>query len=308
MTRVLIDPDGLERTARVLDHVADEYHGLARELHAFPSLPGPIGGWVDAERGRVAGGLNAQAGALHSIAGRLRERAREARMAGAADGRDRGGKLPDRLPHWPVRPPPLQPRPAEAAASPEDFLQWLREQVAVTPMPGRFGLAPGFMRATTSRGGTDAAIVLLGLLIMVGALVVGGGLVEMSQSQSQDSSKSKPQSVPTEADTSTRCTPQPTFDPDPLSGYRQQLDPATLDAARRELHGEVVKRKPDGTPFDHVGKVKKAQAGLKNTIADMKNVLRRQGCSPAQRAEAERIISEASRLLDYSEKYVPSGS
>ena len=308
MTRVLIDPDGLERTARVLDHVADEYHGLARELHAFPSLPAPIGGWVDAERGRVAGGLNAQAGALHSIAGRLRERAREARMAGAADGRDRGGKLPDRLPHWPVRPPPLQPRPAEAAASPEDFLQWLREQVAVTPMPGRFGLAPGFMRATTSRGGTDAAIVLLGLLIMVGALVVGGGLVEMSQSQSQDSSNTKPESVPPAADAGVKCTPQTAVDPDPLANYRKDLDRATLDAARRELRGEVVARKPDGTPFDHVGKVKDVQKGLKNTIARMQARLRQPSCSPVQRAEAERIISEASRLLDYSEKYVPSGS
>src|SRR5262249_41242473 len=121
MTRVLIDPDGLERTARVLDHAADEYHGLARELHALPSLPGPIGGWVDAERGGVAGGLDAQAGTLRSIAGGLRERAREARMADAVDARDRRGKLPDRLPHWPLRPPPLQRRPAEAS-SPEDFL------------------------------------------------------------------------------------------------------------------------------------------------------------------------------------------
>lgn len=44
MTRILVDPDALERAARVLDHVADEYHSLARELHAFPSLPGPVGG------------------------------------------------------------------------------------------------------------------------------------------------------------------------------------------------------------------------------------------------------------------------
>jgi putative RNase toxin 28 of polymorphic toxin system len=308
LTRVLIDPAGLERTARVLDHVADEYHGLARELHAFPSLPGPIGGWVDAERGRVAGGLYAQAGTLHSIASRLRERARGARMADAADGRDHRGKLPDRLPHWPLRPPPLQPPPAEAAPPPEDFLQWLREQIAVTPMPGRFSVAPRFMKATTSRGGTDAAIVLLGLLITVGALVVGGGLVEMSQSKPQDSSQSKPESVPTAVDTGARCTPQTTFDPDPLANYRKDLDTATLDAARRELRGEVVARKPDGTPFDHVGKVKDVQKGLKNTIARMQARLRQPSCSPAHRAEAERILSEASRLLDYSEKYVPSGS
>jgi len=307
VTRVLIDPEGLERTARVLDHAAAEYHSVARELRAFPSLPGPIGSWVDAERGRLAGGLNAEAGALRSIAGRLRERAREARMADSVDARDRRGKPPDRLPHWPLRRPPLKPRPAETASSPEDFLHWLREQVAVTAVPGRLGLAPRFMKATTSTGGTDAAKVLLGLLILVGALVVGG-LAEMSQNKPQDSSQSKPESVPTAADTGAECTPQTTFDPDPLANYRKDLDRATLDAARRELRGEVVARKPDGTPYDHVGKVRELQKGLKNTIARMQARLRQPGCSPAQRAEAERIISEASRLLDYSEKYVPPGS
>jgi Bacterial toxin 28 len=307
VTRILVDPDALERAARVLGHVADEYHGLAREFHAFPSLPGPVGGWVDAERGRVASGLDAQAVALHSTATRLRERARQARMADAADGRDPRGKLPDRLPHWPLRPPPLQPRPAAAASSPEDFLRWLREQVAVTPMPGRFGLALHSMSSTTSRGGSDWR-PLLGLLILVGVALFGGGIVQLSQSKPQDSSESKPESIPTAVDTSTRCTPQPTFDPDPLSGYRKKLNKATLEAAQRELRGEVVERKPDGTPFDHVGVVQDAQRGLKNTIARMRRRLSYPSCTPAQRAEAERIISEASRLLDYSEKYVPPGS
>jgi len=130
----------------------------------------------------------------------------------------------------------------------------------------------------------------------------------MNQSQPQDSSQSKPESIPTAADAGAKCTPQTTFDPDPLANYRKDLDRATLDAARRELRGEVVARKPDGTPYDHVGKVKELQKGLKNTIARMQVRLSQPGCSPAQRAEAERIIAEASRLLDYSEKYVPSGS
>ena len=305
MTRVLIDPDGLERTARVLDHVADEYHGLARELQAFTNLPGPIGSWVDAERGRVAGGLDAQAGTLHSIAGRLRARAREARLADAADGRDARPRPPGRRPHWPLRPPlPLQPQQSEGQLSPADFLHWLREQLVVTPIPGRPGLTLGSASDAGRSEGAGAMVVVGFLLLAAAALAV----YEMSQSQPQDSSQSRPDSVPTPADTGARCTPQPTFDPDPLSGYRQQLDPATLDAARRELRGEVVARKPDGTPYNHVGKVRKAQEGLKNTIAKMRGRLSATSCSSAQRAEAQRVISEASRLLDYSEKYVPSGS
>jgi hypothetical protein len=305
MTRVLIDPDGLERTARVLDHVADEYHGLARELHAFPNLPGPIGGWVDAERGRVAGGLDAQAGTLHTIAGRLRARAREARLADAADGHDARPRLPGRRPHWPLHPPlPLQSQQSEGQLSPADFLHWLRDQLVVTPIPGRPGLTLGSASDVGGSEGAGAAVGLGFLLLAAAALAI----YEMSQSQPQDSSQSKAESVPTAADTGARCTPQPTFDPDPLSGYRQQLDPATLDAARRELRGEVVARKPDGTPYDHVGKVRKAQEGLKNTIATMRGRLMYSSCSSAQRAEAQRVLSEASRLLDYSEKYVPSGS
>ena len=303
MTRVLIDPDGLERTARVLDHVADEYHGLARELHALASLPGPIGGWVDGERGRVAGGLDAQAGTLHSIAGRLRARAQEARLADA-DGHEARARLPGPPPHWPLHPPlPLQPQQSEGQLSPADFLHRLRDQLVVTPIPGRPGLTVG---SASDVGGSEGAgaVVVVGFLLLLGAALA---VYEMSQSQPQDSSQSKPDSVPTAADTGARCTPQPTFDPDPLSGYRQQLDPATLDAARRELRGEVVKLKPDGTPYDHVGKVRKAQEGLKNTIAKMQAELRKPSCSPAQRAQAQRVISEASRLLDYSEKYVPSG-
>jgi len=303
MTRVLIDPDGLERTARVLDHVADEYLGLARQLHAFASLRGPVGAWLDAELGRVAAGLGAQAGTLRSIAARLRDRARDARLAGAPDGEEGRRRLPPLPPHvpWTL---PLEPQQQEPG-SPEQFLLWLRGRFIVSPSQGRLSLTLGFANSAAKPAASGAAGALLGFLILVGVLV---GVVEMSQNPPQDSSQSRPESGPTAADTGARCTPQPPFDPDPLANYRQQLDPATLDAARRELRGEVVARKPDGTPYNHVGKVKDAQRGLKNTIAAMEKDLSSPGCSPAQRAQAQRIISEASRLLDYSEKYVPPGS
>ncbi|MFJ4325504.1 polymorphic toxin type 28 domain-containing protein [Streptomyces tricolor] len=34
------------------------------------------------------------------------------------------------------------------------------------------------------------------------------------------------------------------------------------NAARREANGEVVARKPDGTPFDHIAELKQAREGL----------------------------------------------
>ena len=303
MTRVLVDPVGLERTARVLDHVAEEYRGLASQLRASPSLPGPIGAWLVEELGRLAAGLGAQAETLGSIAGRLRERAREARLADAAGGQVGRGRLRPLRPHGPP-PPPLAPQQPEPG-SPEQFLLWLTGRLEVSPGPGRLGPTLGLASSAAKPAGSGAAAAVLGFLILVGALV---GVVQMSGSRSEDSSRSRPESGPTAADTGARCTPQPPFDPDPVANYRAQLDPATLDAARRELRGEVVARKPDGTPYNHVGKVKDAQRGLKNTIAAMEKDLSSPGCSTAQRAQAQSVISEASRLLDYSEKYVPPGS
>uniref|UniRef100_UPI002455AA06 polymorphic toxin type 28 domain-containing protein n=1 Tax=Nocardia brasiliensis TaxID=37326 RepID=UPI002455AA06 len=45
---------------------------------------------------------------------------------------------------------------------------------------------------------------------------------------------------------------------------KEHLTERDLDAARRELNGEVVARKPDGTPWYHVREVRDAQNGLVN--------------------------------------------
>src|SRR5262249_13540579 len=261
------------------------------------------GAWLVEELGRLAAGLGAQAETLGSIAGRLRERAREARLADAAGGQVGRGRLPPLRPHGPP-PPPLAPQQPEPG-SPEQFLFWLRGRLEASLGPGRLGPTLGLASSAAKPAGSSAAAAVLAFLILVSRLARVG---EMSASRSQRSSRSRPEAGPTAAGTGARSRPQPPCDPDPVANYRAQLDPATLDAARRELRGEVVARKPDGTPHNHVGKVKDAQRGLKNTIAAMEKDLSSPGCSTAQRAQAQSVISEASRLLDYSEKYVPPGS
>ena len=89
-----------------------------------------------------------------------------------------------------------------------------------------------------------------------------------------------------------------------LNNIAQHIDARTLDAARRELAGEVVKLRSDGIPFDHVKEVIDAQNGFKNLINDAKQMLAK-GPSEAERQQLEYIISEASKLLDWTEKYVP---
>jgi RHS repeat-associated protein len=84
------------------------------------------------------------------------------------------------------------------------------------------------------------------------------------------------------------------------------LQSKDLSAARRELRGEVVARRRDGTPYDHVKEVRDAQAGLYNRIGAIKRRMNdTRSLTPEERADLQIELSYASRMLDYSYKYVP---
>ncbi|MFJ5301563.1 putative T7SS-secreted protein [Streptomyces sp. NPDC088350] len=51
---------------------------------------------------------------------------------------------------------------------------------------------------------------------------------------------------------------------DPIGSINSQPNHNHYNAARREAGGEVVARKPDGTPFDHITDLKQARNGLDN--------------------------------------------
>jgi hypothetical protein len=86
----------------------------------------------------------------------------------------------------------------------------------------------------------------------------------------------------------------------------EQLDDATLDAARREAMGEVVAVKPNGMPYDHIPKVQAGQQGLLNRIEELKAALA-DAYVTGRRDPAALIseLSQASRHLDYSETFLP---
>lgn len=86
---------------------------------------------------------------------------------------------------------------------------------------------------------------------------------------------------------------------------KEHLTDRDLDAARRELDGEVVATKPDGTPWDHLDEVRNAQRGLANRIDQLKRQLGDSRISEADRSALQSELSEASRLLDHSEQFVP---
>jgi hypothetical protein len=185
MTRIVVDPDALERAARVLDHVAGEYHYLARELHAFPRLPGPVGGWIEAERGRVASGLDGQATSLRHTASKLRDRARYARDADT-DSRRRP-PFPGGPPRWPLLPPQSNYGPS---------------------LPGPLGVRKGVgnqmnhtLYATAPRSGSNVGLLVLvfgAIALAVGILANAagnGGTGTQSDSGPADKSKAAGQSV-----------------------------------------------------------------------------------------------------------------
>jgi Bacterial toxin 28 len=86
---------------------------------------------------------------------------------------------------------------------------------------------------------------------------------------------------------------------------KEHLTDRDLDAARRELNGEVVARKPNGQPWDHVDEVQNAQRGLANRIEQIKRQLGDSRLSDSDRSTLQSELSEASRLLDRSEQFVP---
>ncbi|MET8692224.1 polymorphic toxin type 28 domain-containing protein [Streptomyces bauhiniae] len=91
---------------------------------------------------------------------------------------------------------------------------------------------------------------------------------------------------------------------DRLSAHVQMKD---LTAAARELKGEVVARKADGTPWDHVHEVRDAQNGLLNTIENINSKLAHPKTGGAERDLLIADLGRASRMLDYSEQFVPRG-
>lgn len=86
---------------------------------------------------------------------------------------------------------------------------------------------------------------------------------------------------------------------------KEHLSDRDLDAARRELDGEVVATKSDGTPWDHVDEVRNAQRGLVNRISQIKRQLGDSRIPDVDRSALNDELSQASKLLDHSEQFVP---
>jgi uncharacterized delta-60 repeat protein len=90
-----------------------------------------------------------------------------------------------------------------------------------------------------------------------------------------------------------------------LNNLKGHILEGELDAARREVAGEIVKLKSSGVPFDHVKELTDAKNGLLKVIKSMKKILGRSDVSEAEREAATNALSEASKLLDLAKEFLP---
>jgi ankyrin repeat protein len=89
-----------------------------------------------------------------------------------------------------------------------------------------------------------------------------------------------------------------------VDGHKKHLTYRDLNAAKRELKGEVVCRKTNGVPYDHVNEVRDSQRGLLKIINKNNKQLSESNLDHSKREEITKELSKASKLLDHSEKFV----
>ncbi|MGF1660857.1 MAG: polymorphic toxin type 28 domain-containing protein [Kineosporiaceae bacterium] len=91
----------------------------------------------------------------------------------------------------------------------------------------------------------------------------------------------------------------------PVDAAKEHTTPKDLDAARRERAGEIVARRSDGRPFDHVTEVVETQQRLLRRIGLINRRLGWIELSDAERARLLTELADTSRLLDHTEGFVP---
>jgi Bacterial toxin 28 len=100
-------------------------------------------------------------------------------------------------------------------------------------------------------------------------IVTEGGMIPTAGNKPPGGTKSITPAKPAPPQAPTPPTPKPPGgkpSQKDIDAYRGVLEPRHLDTFRRELNGEVVATKKDGTPFDHVTEVREAMRGLENTM------------------------------------------
>ena len=258
MSRIVVDPDGLDRVARQLAQAGADLEDTAHQLAMLgPALPAALSGAYGAASWPIQRSLAVEGAAITRLAAELRMVRRAVELA------ERGGFDPrlaiDWSRDWRRRPP--VPPPASGGGhvpTDEEILRSLRQrfgwQLAARP-GGLLQLQLSTAAAVRPRQGTGsgtgavaAAVIVLGLLLAA-AGAAGGG--------TDTSTSSRPPGPDCDAGGHGR---------DVDLAKKVLLDPAHIDAVKRESQGHVVHLKADGRPSDHVTEYRQEQDRVRNRI------------------------------------------
>jgi RHS repeat-associated protein len=169
---------------------------------------------------------------------------------------------------------------------------------------GKFLEGSGLVLSIPS-GGTSLIAVPAGAVLDVhGGVVAGSGIKDITEIWRENGNNSddlSPQFYESRSQT-------------PTDRYKEQLferpgkskDQSTLRGAQTELQGGKTDAAiQQGKDFDHVTKVRNAQQGLLKRTEILQKKLGDHTLTDAQRASTQKELSEASKLLDHSEGFVP---
>ena len=305
MNRVVVDLGQLEVAARRLGQAGADLGETAFHVDRLAvRLPPPLAALYRDASWPVQRGLAAHAEALDRLAAALRLVGRAVELA-SAGGLDPGLAAMGAADFAKRRrrglPPAPPPSPAGGGEpTDEELLRWLRQHAGWHLLTAPGGLtrlqltATGDVSDRSTSGAGPAAVAVVALL----------GLLFAARAMSGSAGTAVQPTSPAPARTrNPKCDAKPPSD-DVDGAKKVLLNPRDIDAARRESKGEVVKAKPDGTAYDHVQKYKQEQNRVRKQLDKLKWIMREDTCTPEDKTAAERKLSEASRLLDWSEKNV----
>ncbi|HEX3590372.1 MAG TPA: polymorphic toxin type 28 domain-containing protein [Pseudonocardiaceae bacterium] len=112
-------------------------------------------------------------------------------------------------------------------------------------------------------GGDEGVGAIVGVplnAVSTAGVVAGSGITAAAVGDLMHHAMTDDQVSPVQVDSSGGGSDEP--GPAKTDRLKEHLTDRDLDAARRELDGEVVATKSDGTPWDHVDEVQNAQRGL----------------------------------------------
>ncbi len=157
--------------------------------------------------------------------------------------------------------------------------------------------------------GPAAPACAAGNLIVSGLVILAGGAMIMSDNSGRNEIPASDRSVSRSDNGGPPLDPEPRRNvnipapelEDRIGRRANTLNRRHYQAAAREARGEVVARRPDGRPYDHIADVRQATRALRSDLIRSERLLRSGNLSPESAASLRSASARGQRLLNEAE-------